>query len=371
MDERRPTIMVLLDFSKAFDTVDHDILCGKLEGFFNFSAFSVRLLRSYLKNRLQCVSIGNLMSSPLNVTRGVPQGSILGPLLFSMYINDLHLLLTLTNYHFYADDLQIYHSGELSEMSNCIASVNETLRLIGDWSRRNRLSLNPGKSQAIVFRAPHLNSFNFDDFQCVLDGQVIPYAEKVKNLGLIMDMNLNWSNNVNSIITRVYNVLRRLWPIKCIDSIHIRKRLVTALCMPHFIYADGAQYHRDSLSSRKLQVTFNACTRYVHGLGRFDHISLYENSILGIDFTSFTDLRAMIFIYKLLSHKLPDYLFEKVDFMSSQRTRQLRIRRHRTAQMSNSIFVRGVRLWNSLPIGVRNVGTVKTFRRAFINYISN
>jgi hypothetical protein len=98
-------ILVLLDFSKAFDSVDHDLLCHKLERFFDFSSSAVGFIRSYLNERSQCVSAGEVLSGFLPVLRGVPQGTVLSPLLSTLFINDLCRVVQSSQYHIYADDI--------------------------------------------------------------------------------------------------------------------------------------------------------------------------------------------------------------------------------------------------------------------------
>lgn len=198
----------------------------------------------------------------------------------------------------------------------------------------------------------------------MLNGVVIPYGSKVKNLGLILDRNLNWGDNVGAICSKVFNVLRRLWPITAITNLNLRRKLVISLCMPHFLYADIVQYQYDSKCKRRIQLAFNACTRYVHRLSKYDHISSFNESILGCEFSNYIDNRILTFIFKIIHGMVPHYLSDKIGFVRSERTRHLLTRRHRTAMMSNSIFVSGVRLWNSLPNETRDKDTLSGFRRA-------
>ncbi|XP_052856050.1 probable RNA-directed DNA polymerase from transposon BS isoform X11 [Drosophila gunungcola] len=117
IDENNVTLLVLLDYSKAFDTVNHNVLCAKLRNMFMFSKSSVKLVSSYLQNRRQSVVLSSVSSSYENVNRGVPQGSVLGPLLFTLYVNDLPNALSECNVHLYADDVQMYVSRPLNRIN--------------------------------------------------------------------------------------------------------------------------------------------------------------------------------------------------------------------------------------------------------------
>ncbi|XP_075150937.1 uncharacterized protein LOC142225047 [Haematobia irritans] len=124
LDSNMVSFLVLLDHSKAFDTVDHNILLTKLRVYFHFSETACKLIYSYLSERAQLVSVGDKMSGLLSTSKGVPQGSILGPLLFILYINDLPDVLRSCSVHMYADDVQLYHSS--TDISQCKAELNKS-----------------------------------------------------------------------------------------------------------------------------------------------------------------------------------------------------------------------------------------------------
>ena len=138
VDHKLVTVLVLLDFSKAFDTVDHSLLCGKLKSYFGFDDTSNALLCSYLSNRSQFVATSSgTVSGHLPVLSGVPQGSVPGPLLFSLFIDGLSDILS-SRYHFYADDVQLYSAFPLRERDDGIGLMNRD----SDWAKMNMLDLN-------------------------------------------------------------------------------------------------------------------------------------------------------------------------------------------------------------------------------------
>lgn len=143
-DNSRCTVMVLVDFSLAFNCVNHRILETKLRDEFQFSQAACDLVASFLMQRKQSVRIGNAVSAECDVYDGTPQGSSLSALLFSLYINSLPMSLK-CKYHLYADDLQVYISGPSSDVDSLVNSINEDLQAIAAWSETNYLSPNPKK----------------------------------------------------------------------------------------------------------------------------------------------------------------------------------------------------------------------------------
>ena len=149
MDKKLTTVLLLLDFSKAFDTVDHDLLYDKLQRQLNFDSSSISLIKSYLAERFQTVCIDEFSSYRL-LSKGVPQGSILGPLLFSLFINDLPDSVKYMMYHLFADDVQIYRSFKQEDSIQSLKEINEDLKLIQNWADGNKLLMNVSKTQAIL-----------------------------------------------------------------------------------------------------------------------------------------------------------------------------------------------------------------------------
>lgn len=362
------TILLLLDFSKAFDSINHAILLSKLNSIFSMSNSATKLIHSYLSNRSQCVVIGEHKSSFLSLNRGVPQGSILGPLLFSLFINDLPSVLKYCFVHLFADDVQIAKASNISNMSNCVDQINEDLMAISNWASLNELILNPAKSQAIAFyRYPISHELE----PIFLNGSEIPYIQKAKSLGFILDETLSWENHISLIISRVWFILRKLYLVKDLLPTQLKIKLIRSLVMPHFLY--GAElYSGTSMGNlHRLKLCFNSCIRFIYSLRLRDHISPLSNNFLGSSFYTFLNLRILILLFKTIKLQLPTYLYEKLVFTSSVRVRHLIIPLHSTTVMEKSFLIRASRLWNSLPSSIRNASSVSIFKNQCTNYLNN
>ena len=192
-NQQNVSALILLDLSAAFDTIDHQILLTRLSSTFGFSDTALSLITSYLTNRSQYITIGDHCSNPTPLTTGVPQGSVLGPLLFTLYTTPIGHILSKSpvSFHLYADDTQLYISFSPSDSTANLSVLSSTLDTIHSWLSLNRLSVNPAKTEYLLIgthqqrtQSPTLLS-HFKEYQSL---QALMRATSVLNLTLTSPM---------------------------------------------------------------------------------------------------------------------------------------------------------------------------------------
>ena len=222
---------LFLDFAKAFDTVNHEILLAKLEHY-GIRGVALNWIRNYLTNRMQCTEIGDTQSELELIKCGVPQGSVLGPLLFLIYINDIVNSSKLFNFTLFADDTSLYYS--CKNTNNLENIINSELAKISDWLSANRLSLNVAKSKLLYFTNKNRNSLK--DIEIKINGESLKEVDSAKYLGVHMDNKLSWNVHTNHIKLRLSKGISMLAKIRHYVPEPVRRSLYFTFINSHTGY---------------------------------------------------------------------------------------------------------------------------------------
>lgn len=181
---------------------------------------------------------------------------------------------------------------------------------------------------------------------------------------------MSWSDHVSGICGKIYGVLRKLWKVRDCLPIETARRLVIALIFPYLNYASVVYSSSlDSVSFRKIDIAYNSCIRFVNCLRKYDRISHFKNAIDGLTVVQRFQYKIILFIRELLVNRLPNYLFRKLRFGTSQRNVNLIVPVNRSSMYNNTFFVRGVVLWNSLPASLRRIHASNSFRREIKSFL--
>ena len=379
LDKSQMTILILLDYSKAFDCANHRLILAKLKAA-GFHDEALSWVLSYLLDRKQKVKTDLGESRWVTMKNGVPQGSILGPLLFLILVSDLYKSISNGKYHMYADDTQLYYHCTLNQIEATISRINQDLEKVQIFSNNNCLKLNTTKSNFIIIGSrPNLSKLNKKTLSpIVLNNKIIERKTHVKNLGVIFDEPFTWTNHVNKSISTAYFKLRQVYRFKNFLSEDSKKSVCESYILCHFNYCDSVYFNITEFLKSKIQKVQNTCFRFIFGLRKYDHVS---SCIVKLDTLNMHErrlLHGLSLMHKINLKVAPVYLVDRIirhEDLHSYNTRHRRnivSERCNTAMRKNSFFPFFSKLYNeitSIP-KFRNISVI-TFKKHVKEYLKN
>uniref|UniRef100_A0A3B3DTS3 Reverse transcriptase domain-containing protein n=3 Tax=Oryzias melastigma TaxID=30732 RepID=A0A3B3DTS3_ORYME len=364
-DSGNMSVLVLLDLSAAFDTVDHAILLRRLENWVGLTGPVLNWFKTYLENRKYFVSIGNFTSEPIEITCGVPQGSILGPLLFNIYMLPLAQVIKNNNisYHSYADDTQIYirltpgDRGPVQALGKCIEDIN-------DWMCHNLLQLNKNKTEVIVFGAKEKRL----DVTTELQSIQLKTTNQARNLGVVIDTDLNFDKHIKAVTKSAYYHLKNISRIKDLMSKQDLEKLVHAFIFSRLDYCNSVFTGLPKKSIRKLQLIQNSAARVLTRTKKVDHISPVLRSLHWLPVCQRIDFKVLLLVYKALNGLAPKYMTDLLtQYVPARPLRSsgsglLSVPRVRTKHGEAAFSFYAPQIWNRLPENIRSAETLSVFK---------
>ncbi|CAL9708038.1 unnamed protein product [Knipowitschia caucasica] len=267
------SILLLLDLSAAFDTIDHSILLHRLQFTTGITGSALSWFSSYLSNRSHYIAINNCSSRCIPVTHGVPQGSVLGPLLFILYMLPLGHIIHQHgfNFHSYADDTQLYLSAKsitpatISSITNCISAIKS-------WMSTNFLQLNCKKSEIIIIGPKSLLS-NTQHFTLSIDSHTISPSAQIRNLGIILDPTLSFKPHIRNITKTAFFHLKNIARLRPYLSSTAAETLIHAFISSRLDFCNSLLYGLPSSDLQKLQYVQNSAARLLTQTRSREHIT--------------------------------------------------------------------------------------------------
>ena len=366
---------VALDFKKAFDIVSHEILIKKLS-VYGCNQLTLSWFKSYLSERQQFVKIGDVHSELLPVKFGVPQGSILGPLLFILYINDLPLLIDDCILDLYADDTTMTScKKKVNELND---TVNTCLLSVDDWCKNNRMVINTKKTNCMIVsthqRKKHID---FSSFEFSLNATKLDVVNCQKILGLNIDCNLTWHEHVKSVCKTVSQLAGTLWRIRTCLDYKTKILFYNSFILPRIdfclnIWGACSQYDLNQIYKLQKRIA-----RIVLGVDMTVSSNVLFNHLQWMTIYERYFYLNCVFVYKARNGMAPDYInsmysmynCEAYSLRNSIHNNILNVPLPRLEIFKRAPSYKAPTDWNSLPNNIRNANTLSCFKIMCRKYI--
>lgn len=358
--EKKVTLLILLDLSAAFDTVDHTILLDRVKNQMGITGDVHRWLCSYLSDRTQYVSIMGCRSEAAKLTCGVPQGSVLGPLLFGIYTSPLGDIISKhgVEYHLYADDTQLYMAFKPSSQK-CAQDASEVLegciKDIRSWMYQNKLKLNDGKTEYLLIGNKHQTSKIVPPEINIGDSFITP-SHSARNLGVMFDDQMNMDAHISALCKSISFQLFKIGEIRDYLSQDTAATLVHSLITSRLDCANAVLFGLPAKQLNRLQRIQYAAARLVARVGKFTHIRLVMMELHWLPVKERITFKIIIMTFKILIGRAPNYLKDlvKVRQVTSHSLRSMELVHLvipivQPERAKQAFSVAAPILWNALP----------------------
>lgn len=383
IDSGEGVLLAMLDLSSAFDTLDHGVLIHRLEQSFGLQGVVINWIKSYIADRKMCVAIDKDFSKSVDLSIGVPQGSILGPLFFVLYIAPLKKIMNKYDvwYHCYADDTQLYTSfraNDALQMKLATQKLEQCIAEVRDWLTANSLKLNEAKTEFVIFASPYYYKQILDFQPSITIGQtVIQPSHVVRNLGVYMDSTLKMNEHIKRIARSMHFYIRMIRKISHYLSNTAKVRAVVALVLSRLDYANATLAGCSSHCLKMLQVAQNHAARFLTNTSRYESAKPSLRTLHWLPVTHRVNFKCMCLVYKCMNNLVvPVYIKSMFVPYRSERTLRssadtLKLAEPVTKlQYGNMAFSNcAARHWNKLPIHIRSSDTLSAFKKQLKTYM--
>ncbi len=371
MNDGLITGAIFLDLKKAFDTVNHDILLTKLYNL-GIRGTEHKWFTNYLTSRYQSVVINGVLSDTLKIDIGVPQGSILGPLLFILYINDLTSVIdNKCKVVLYADDTALFYASNDPEDLQSV--LNTQLQNVGKWLRQNKLTLNVKKTNLMLIGTA-MRLTKYKDVRAFVFNEELCRVSHCKYLGVEIDENMNWNKNTDKLCNKIskrIGVVRRLR--SCLD-INILNTLYRSMILPVFDYCDVVFCNCSGLNLDRLEKMQNRAARAITGYPPWHSATELREKLGWTSIQNRWLIHKCIYVFKCLNDLVPPYLHSKFNFVNTTHNVNTRSSASKLLAINEchlrSFKYQGAIEWNKLPQHIRAINSFHIFKHTICKHLS-
>lgn len=363
----RKVAAVFLDLKRAFEIVDRDRLLVKLRGY-GVRGTVLKWFKSYLTDRKQVTRYDGVNSRSRCVGLGVPQGSVLRPLLFVIYINDVVCATTNCRVNLFADDTLVSISD--TDVNTAVNKLNSELKIIAKWLKVNKLKLNTGKTKAMVIYSSAIANINEK-----VDGENIDYVNEINYLGVIIDNKLSFTKYVDCIVKKVAKKINFFGRISVKLGLWAKILVYKTIIAPHFDYCSTVLFLVNEGDMYKLQKLQNRAMRVILRCSKYTKTSLMLDALQWLSIKETVYFNTLIIIFKIVKNLLPSYLSRFIVYTYNvhnygiRSAGNFRLDLNRKVCSQNSLFYKGLKLFNNMPSDARQVDKISGFRKYCSGYV--
>jgi hypothetical protein len=378
VDSKRAAVLIGLDLSAAFDTIDHSILVKRLGSMFGITGMAQRWVQSYLSSRTQYVKVGSEQSLSTPVTVGVPQGSVLGPFLFSVYISPISDIISSygVQYHQYADDTQLYAAVRSGTDSHSISNLELCSCAVRDWFVRNGMLLNPDKSEVLLVARKSVADTFAQGSGIAVAGSNITFSVKLKSLGVTLDHSLSFDEHVRNTVKASNFHIKAFRHIRPLLDRSVANTVACSIVTSRLDYCNSLLYRTSGANIKKLQRVQNTLARVVAGVRKRDHITPVLKDLHWLPIEQRITYKVALITHKVLQDQQPEYLAQLITAyrparcLRSSSQNLLTRSQGMNSKLGDRAFTKASEeVWNHLPDSVRSVSNILLFKKKLKTFL--
>ena len=383
LDDGNVVLMCMLDLSAAFDTVDHEILLKRLNYTCGVKKDALLWFRSYLENRTARVRVGEKLSECSEMKSGVPQGSVLGPQLFLLYVKDIAAIAARHGFQFhgYADDTYFYRicSATQDDVDQTARDFSACFEDIRNWYATNRLQLNPEKTECLWIHPRSKDTLNFPDI--LHAGGVIKPRRVSRALGVYFNERFDCGDSIGDLSRRCFYYLRQFKAVRKHVNNEAMKSILQAFVSSRLDYCNALYAGIPCYMLNKIQRIQNCAARLYSGTSKYSSVRhVMSDELHWLPVRSRIDFKLATLTYKIIHGMAPEYLSDMIALrlslipegrnLRSSTRNDLAVVRHKTVRTGDRMFTyRSPKIWNNLPVDVRDAPTLDTFCRRLKTFL--